>query len=107
MQLNDRIRDAIESCGNRFASVEFIKRDGTLRRVTIQQAAMAPRIKGTERGRRAAATRRENHPELLPVWDVHKRAFRSVNLATVLNVTIGGKTRHFRRLPWCDAVSVS
>lgn len=100
MQLNDRIRATIESCGNRFASVEFVKKDGTLRRVTIQQAAMAPRIKGTDRGRKAAAARRRNHPHLLIVWDVHKRAFRSVNLDTVLTVTVAGNVYRFRRLPW-------
>jgi hypothetical protein len=34
--------------------------------------------------------RKERHPNLWPVWDVAKQAFRSIKLDTVLAVTVGG-----------------
>ena len=98
--LNAVIRDHITATRAHFGSVEFIKKDGTLRRLTFQQAAMRFHVKGTERGQRAALTRARNHPNLLTVWDVHKRAFRTVNLDTVLSVTTHRERTDYRRIPY-------
>ena len=49
----------------------------------------------TPSARKAAETRRERHPHLLPVWDADKRAIRSVNLSTVTRITVDGHTHRF------------
>jgi hypothetical protein len=94
--VNATIKDHIRECGARFGTVVYFKKDGTIRRLTYQMAAMPARVLGTERGKKAAATRAENNPYLLTVWDVHKRAFRTVNLETVLTVKSGGKLTRYR-----------
>lgn len=97
--LNEQIREHIRAPKAHFGSVEFIKKDGTVRRLTFQNAAMRFRVKNTERGVRASLTRARNHPNLVTVWDVNKRGFRTVNLDTVLHVRAAGQSRQYRRLP--------
>lgn len=94
---NDTIADHIRSCGARFGTVVYFKKDSTIRRLTYQMAAMPSRVLGTDRGQRASATRKANHPNLLTVWDVHKRAFRTVNLDTVLTVKAAGVVTRYRK----------
>lgn len=103
--LNDAIRAHLREPKAHFASVEFIKRDNTVRRLTFQNAAMPSRVKGTARGVRASLTRARNHPNLVTVWAVHERGWRTVNLDTVLCVRARGKTVQYRRLP-CYGVAL-
>jgi hypothetical protein len=54
-------------------AVTFTKCDGPERTMKVQPAAMRSRVKGeaaTDAWRRVVATRKANHLELLPVWDV-------------------------------------
>lgn len=97
--LSEAIRQHITGAKCHFGSVEFLKKDGTLRRLTFQQAAMPARIKGTARGNRWSFTMATRHPHLVRVWSVHDRGFRTVNLDTVLNVTTHRQTVTYRRLP--------
>lgn len=88
------ITDIVERAGGKFISIEFIKKDGTYRKMNIQPAAGKFHVKGetaSEQAQRAAQTRKENNPNLLNVWDVQKHAFRSVNMDTVRAVTADGK----------------
>ncbi len=41
-----QIRSLVESAGSRFMSIEFIKKDGTLRRMQIHPMALKNHIKG-------------------------------------------------------------
>lgn len=91
-------RDLIASAGGRFCSVTFTKKDGTLRRMQVQPAALRTRTKGERAGesaRRATLTRQERHPHLLPVWDVRARAPRSINLRTVSRIAVDGQVHDF------------
>lgn len=97
--ISDAIKYQINGSNCHFGSVEFIKKDGTLRRLTFQQAARLRRIKGTERGNKWSLTMATRHPNLIRVWSVHDLAFRTVNLDTVLNVTTNRQTVHYRRMP--------
>lgn len=89
----ERIRELIRSAGGRFASVEFVKRDGTVRVMQVQPACDRFHVKGEAgcpSGRQGAATRALSHPELMPIFDVKKKAFRSINLDTVRKVRVDG-----------------
>lgn len=91
-------RALIAAAQGRFCVVTFIKADGSRRVMRVQPAALKFHIKGdaaSEAGRKAAETRVQRHPNLLPVWDAEARAPRSVNLATVLSIKVDGATHSF------------
>lgn len=91
-------RALIAAAQGRFCVVTFIKADGSRRVMRVQPAALKFCIKGdaaSEAGRKAAETRAQRHPNLLPVWDAEARAPRSVNLATVLSIKVDGATHSF------------
>ena len=88
------IRDLLEANRGRFLTIHFIKKDGTLRRMNIQPAAIKTHlavnpnpsaIKGSE-------TRKKNNPNLIPVYDVKTRAIRSINVDTIKTVRANGMT---------------
>lgn len=88
-------RDLIKSAAGRFASVTFIKKDGSERTMRVQPAALKYHVKGDAAHpstRQAAATRKMRHPHLMAVWDVEAKAPRSVNLATIKAITLDGMT---------------
>lgn len=91
-------RALIAKAKGRFCRVVFTKKDGTQRRMTVQPAALKFHVKGedaSEAGRKAAASRAERHPHLMPVWDAEKKAPRSINLATVSQIIAHGQTYAF------------
>ncbi len=91
-------RDLIASAGGRFCAVTFTRKDGTERRMQVQPAALRLREKGSaasDRAQRAAHTRQERHPHLLPVWDIRARAPRSINLRTVSRIAVDGRVHDF------------
>lgn len=61
--------------------VTFTKKDGTERvmRCTLQEGVVVPHDKTTDR------TKDEN-PDVLPVWDMEKNAWRSFRLDTIKHV---------------------
>lgn len=100
-EANEAKRDLIASAKGRFCRVDFTKKDGTARQMTVQPSALKNHVKGKdghERARRAAETRAEHHPHLLPVWDVEKQACRTVNLATVNRIAVNGAVHEFHAL---------
>lgn len=95
---NEAKRALIARAGGRFCAVTFIKADGSRRVMRVQPAALKLHVKGdaaSEAGRKAAATRAERHPHLMPVWDADAKAPRSVNLATVLTIKVDGARHDF------------
>lgn len=87
----EKIKALINQAGGRFAAVDFVKKDGTLRTMQVQPAAGKYHVVGdaaSESAQRATETRKANNPHLFPIWDVSKQAFRSINLDTVLGVTV-------------------
>ena len=86
--------ERIAAAGGRFCTVTFTKKDGTERTMQVQPATLRHHVKGgdaTDAGKRAVATRKALHPNLLPVWDVAAQAPRSVNLATVSRIAVDGR----------------
>lgn len=99
-QKRDMARKAaiIASAGGRITSVTFTKKDGTRRVMKINPAKLRLHLKGkdaSEAAREAAATRKERHPHLMPVWDIEADAARSVNLLTVSRIATGGRVYRF------------
>lgn len=92
------IRKIIDDAGSQFVTVAFVKKDKTERRMNIQPLAIRSHIVGeaaSESAQRAVATRKENHPELYPCWDVKAEGIRSINLDTVFEVKKGKKVYTF------------
>lgn len=86
--------ERIAAAGGRFCTVTFMKKDGTERTMQVQPATLRHHVKGdaaTDAGKRAVASRKALHPNLLPVWDVAAQAARSVNLATVSRIAVDGR----------------
>lgn len=91
-------RALIAAAQGRFCVITFIKADGSRRVMRVQPAALKFHVKGeaaSDAGRKAAETRAQRHPNLLPVWDADAKAPRSVNLATVLTIKVDGATHSF------------
>ena len=70
-------RDQILATNGRFFSVSFIKKDGTERRMTARLGVKKD-IKGV--GLKFNPTERN----LIVVFDIHKKAYRMINLSTIL-----------------------
>jgi hypothetical protein len=93
MDIYDTISQIITGQGSRFTTVEFIKKDGTVRTMRVQPAATKFRVKGEdapEHKQRAAETRRINHPNLLNIYDVDRDAIRSIDMNTIMIVRGSG-----------------
>ena len=85
--------DLFRAQGSRIFSVEFIKKDGSYRKMLVQNCVLPTRVKGenaSEQAKRAVAARRANHPELYNIWDMDRNAPRSINLDSLLRVHGGG-----------------
>ena len=104
--ISEAIKRQIAGSKSLFGSVEFVKKDGSIRRITFLQSAIRLRVRGTTRGNAWSATMASNHPNLIRVWSVKDRGFRTVNLDTVLNVTTHKRTEVYRRLPHRDFIPV-
>ena len=94
MKSRQAIKDLIESSKGQYAYVEFVKSDGSTRKMIVQPAMTKFHVKGKDASpaaRKAAETRAANHPNLLNIWDVENEGIRSINLDTVIAVHTGGK----------------
>lgn len=70
-------RDQILATNGKFFSVSFIKKDGTERKMTARLGVKKD-IKGV--GLKFNPTERN----LIVVFDIHKKAYRMINLSTIL-----------------------
>jgi hypothetical protein len=70
-------RDQILATNGKFFSVSFVKKDGTTRRMTARLGVKKD-IKGV--GLKFNPSERN----LIVVFDIHKKAYRMINLSTIL-----------------------
>jgi hypothetical protein len=71
------MKEQILATNGRFFSVSFIKKDGTERRMTAR-LGVKKNIKGV--GLKFNPSERN----LIVVFDIHKKAYRMINLSTIL-----------------------
>jgi hypothetical protein len=91
----NQIRALIETAGSRFVSVEFVKADGTPRKMLVNPARLGAKLRRddsikSESHVRGAETRKANNPHLLNVWCEMAQAPRSINLATLSSIKLDG-----------------
>lgn len=95
--INETIRTLIRDNGSRFGGIVFVKKDGTKRILTFQNAKdNSARIVGSELGAKQSATFAKNNPNMLRVWDHKKQAWRTVTLDRVISVRANGVTYKIR-----------
>jgi hypothetical protein len=82
------IRSILETNQGRFLTVSFRKKDGTMRRMNIQPAAVKTHLSvdPNPSAVQGAETRRRNNPNLIPVYDVQKGSIRSINVDTISSI---------------------
>ena len=69
--------------GGKFFSITFVKADGSTRKMVCRL--------GVKKHNGGKASDEFNY-SLLTVYDVHKRGFRNINLETVQQYTVAGRT---------------
>ncbi len=79
MITRETIKDMV---GDKFFTVEFLKKDGELRRMNCR-LGVKKHLKG---GRDNVV----HIPTLLPVYDLKAKGYRNINLKTLLNITVDG-----------------
>lgn len=88
-----QIKALLATAGARFITIKFRKVNGEDRSLTYNAKAAAKRVKGDAAkpsAQQAAATRSQNNPNLINVWDHAKQGFRSINMDTIYEISIDG-----------------
>jgi len=82
----------IDTAGARFVRVDFVKKDGTVRKMTVAPKARVGLAgeAASEGAKAGVAKRKVNYPNLKPVFDIHQGAWRNVNLDSVFAVRVDG-----------------
>lgn len=91
-----KIKQLLEQNGSKLCSIEFLKADGSLRKMQVQLKSTLG-VKGdeaSEQAQRAAKARKANNPDLLNVMDVQLRqkgvpesgCWRSIHVDKILKV---------------------
>lgn len=78
----ERLRELIESSGNKIFSVDFIKKDGSPRTM-VGMLGVKKHLAGGE-----STTKHLRY--LITCFDMQKKAYRCINLETVKRVRAGG-----------------
>lgn len=101
----DKIKQILKENGSKICSVDFVKADGTLRKMQVQLRSTKG-VKGedaSEQAQRATKARKENNPDLINVYDVQLKkkglpdaaCRRSFHADTVFLVSAGGEKYSF------------
>lgn len=90
------IGEALNATNGKMFSVGYIKADGTFARRRGNQGMMRNNIVGSERGQRAAETRKRNHPHLFVYGDMdaalrgEKKTTRSFQMERLIYIKLPG-----------------
>lgn len=83
--MNTEIKHLRELVGNKIFSAEFIKKDGSLRKM-VCRLGVKKHLKGGELGYDAEAL------NYLTVFDIQSEEYRTINVNTLKRITIDGVT---------------
>tara|TARA_B100001093_G_scaffold170426_3_gene163306 strand:+ start:9117 stop:9371 length:255 start_codon:yes stop_codon:yes gene_type:complete len=82
-----KLKEIIQETKGKFFTVNFIKKDGSKRHM-LARTGVKKYLKGGE----SPAKNRDN---MIVVFDVHKRAYRMINLDTLLSFKCGNKEYYY------------
>ena len=88
MESTQQIAELIKGTKGKFFSVEFIKKDGSLRRMT---ARLGVRKGITGKGLAFNPAERD----LIVVWATDRKNYRMINLKTITSVKVNGIVNNF------------
>lgn len=88
MESTQQIAELIKGTKGKFFSVEFIKKDGSLRRMT---ARLGVRKGITGKG----MAFNPSEKELMVVWATDKKNYRMINLKTITSLKVNGVVNNF------------
>ena len=88
MESTPQIAELIKGTKGKFFSVEFIKKDGSLRRMT---ARLGVRKGITGKG----MAFNPSEKELMVVWATDKKNYRMINLKTITSLKVNGVVNNF------------
>ncbi len=101
-----KIKELLEEANSQFVSVEFIKKDDSVRQMTINPQAMKNHLVESYKStstEQAVKTRKENNPNLINVWELTRDDDnkpvgqpRSINMDTVTKIVSNGVTYEFK-----------
>ena len=86
----DRAKELIKETNGRIFSSTFIKKDNTIRTLTARLGKRYKSKTGKE------APYKASNYNLLPVYDMSKKAFRMLNFNTLLTLTINKSTYNIK-----------
>lgn len=89
MKLSYEVRNIIEESKGTIFSVNFIKKDGTERKMVCRL-----NVKAGLRGGKSTTSHKTN---LITVYDMQNKGYRNVNLDTVLTVKVRNKVYNVRK----------
>lgn len=89
---NETKRSILDKAGSTFFSVEFIKKDGSVRHMTCKKWTEAAYSHGSANAKPSPFA---NKPEYYLAVDVVKGEFRAVNLSTLKACKVNGKSYSF------------
>ena len=69
-----------QSLGGKIFSAQFVKKDNTIRKIKAR-LGVTKHLKGGSKG--------YDYDHLLTVWDLDKKAYRTINLDTLLSLKCG------------------
>lgn len=81
-------RALVESIGGKFGSVIFRKQDNTLREMSFKRQVRAAYANGSHKEHEYSNAHQEKY---VPVVDMDKGAFRTLNLETMVSLKVNGK----------------
>ncbi len=91
-----QIKGFIAESGSKFMTIEFIKKDGSLRKMNFNPQSAKNHVVGdaaSDSAKQAVETRKRNNPHLLNIWEMNNQdettKFRSINMDTVTRVAVG------------------
>lgn len=82
------IRKILESTNGRTFTVHFVKKDGTVRKINCR-TNVRKYLKGGE-------STIAGKPNLLSVFDMQKKAYRCINLDTIIDAKVDGVEIQFK-----------
>lgn len=84
----------VSGFGSHIFNVVFIKKDGSVRRMNVQQAAASNHLRNNPDPLivKMLEKRQKDNPHLLNLWSIDDSGFRAVDINRIISIRHNGKT---------------